>query len=137
LITCCLCSQCVHHVPTGYLGPHPQCHSQSVRHPGETPAVPPVRQGSLSEVAIVTCPIYASLLISLLAASVPGKRWLNLSRYLRNPDELTIERCGDHQRKCDGLEKWLSHFSVGSLRVLSAHVVSPLHTPPLASPASP
>jgi hypothetical protein len=25
LITCCLCSQCVHHVPTGYLGPRPQC----------------------------------------------------------------------------------------------------------------
>jgi hypothetical protein len=28
LITCCLCSQCVHHVPTGYLGPCPQCHAQ-------------------------------------------------------------------------------------------------------------
>jgi hypothetical protein len=25
LITCCLSSQCVHHVPTGYLGPRPQC----------------------------------------------------------------------------------------------------------------
>jgi hypothetical protein len=33
LITCCLCSQCVHHVPTGYLGPRPQCEEleQSVR----------------------------------------------------------------------------------------------------------
>ena len=25
-VTCCLCSQCVHNVPSGYLGPCPQCH---------------------------------------------------------------------------------------------------------------
>ena len=24
-VTCCLCSQCVHNVPSGYLGPCPQC----------------------------------------------------------------------------------------------------------------
>ena len=25
-VTCCLCSQCFHNVPSGYLGPCPQCH---------------------------------------------------------------------------------------------------------------
>ena len=24
-VTCCLCSQCFHNVPSGYLGPCPQC----------------------------------------------------------------------------------------------------------------
>ena len=49
--------------------------------------------------------MYANLLISLLAAFVAmlGKQWLN--RYLRNSGGLVIERCGDRQRKCDGLEK--------------------------------
>ena len=28
-VTCCLCSQCVHNVPTGHMGPCPQCHPAS------------------------------------------------------------------------------------------------------------
>ena len=62
--------------------------------------------------------MYASLLISLLAALVAmlGKRWLN--RYLRNSGGSMIERCGDRQRKCDGLEKWSFHFFVESLPVM-------------------
>ena len=62
--------------------------------------------------------MYASLLISLLAAFVAmlGKQWLN--RYLRHAGGSTIERCGDRQRKCDGLKKWPFHLFVESLPVL-------------------
>ena len=62
--------------------------------------------------------MYASLLISLLAAFVAmlGKQWLN--RYLRNSGGSMIERCGDRQRKCDGLEKWPLHLFVESLPVM-------------------
>ena len=62
--------------------------------------------------------MYASLLVSLLAAFVAmlGKQWLN--RYLRNSGGSMIERCGDRQRKCDGLEKWPLHFFVESLPVM-------------------
>ena len=62
--------------------------------------------------------MYASLLISLLAAFIAmlGKQWLN--RYLRNSGGSMIERCGDRQRKCDGLEKWPLHFFVESLPVM-------------------
>jgi hypothetical protein len=62
--------------------------------------------------------MYASLIISLLSAFVAmlGKQWLN--RYLRNSGGSTIERCGDRQRKCDGLEKWPLHFFIESLPVM-------------------
>jgi len=62
--------------------------------------------------------MYASLLISLLAAFVAmlGKQWLN--RYLRNSGGSMIERCGDRQRKRDGLEKWPLHLFVESLSVM-------------------
>jgi hypothetical protein len=62
--------------------------------------------------------MYASLMISLLAAFVAmlGKQWLN--RYLRNSGGSTIERCGDRQRKCDGLDKWPLHFFVESLPMM-------------------
>ena len=62
--------------------------------------------------------MYASLLISLLAAFVAmlGKQWLN--RYLRNSGGSMIERCGDRQRKCDGLDKWPLHFFVEGLPVM-------------------
>ena len=65
-----------------------------------------------------TCLMYASLLISLLAAFIAmlGKQWLN--RYLRNSGRSMIERCGDRQRKCDGLEKWPLHFFIESLPVM-------------------
>ena len=62
--------------------------------------------------------MYASLLISLLAAFIAmlGKQWLN--RYLRNSGGSMIERCGDRQRKCDGLEKWPLNFFIESLPVM-------------------
>ena len=66
----------------------------------------------------VTCLMYASLLVSLLAAFVAmlGKQWLN--RYLRNSGGSMIERCGDRQRKRDGLEKWPLHYFVESLPLM-------------------
>ena len=62
--------------------------------------------------------MYASLLISLLAAFIAmlGKQWLN--RYLRHSGGSMIERCGDRQRKCDGLKKWPLHFFIESLPVM-------------------
>ena len=44
--------------------------------------------------------------MSLLAAFVAmlGKQWLN--RYLRHTGGSMVERCGDRQRKFDGLETW-------------------------------
>ena len=62
--------------------------------------------------------MYASLMISLLAAFVAmlGKQWSN--RYLRNYGGSVIERCGDRQRKCDGLEKWPFHSFVESLPLM-------------------
>jgi len=62
--------------------------------------------------------MYASLIISMLAAFVAmlGKQWLN--RYLKNSGGSVIERCGDRRRKCDGLKKWPLHFFVESLPVM-------------------
>ena len=45
-----------------------------------------------------------------------GKQWLN--RYLRHAGGSMIERCGDRQRKCDGLRKWPFHLFVESLPVM-------------------
>jgi hypothetical protein len=86
--------------------------------PGETPVVPPVQEDPPSEIVTVTGLMYASLLISLLAAFIAmlGKQWLN--RYLRNAGGSMIERCGDRQRKCDGLKKWPFHLFVESLPVM-------------------
>jgi len=86
--------------------------------PGETPAAPPAQGDPPSEIVTVIGLMYASLLISLLAAFVAmlGKQWLN--RYLRNSGGSIIERCGDRQRKCDGLEKWPLHFFVESLPMM-------------------
>ena len=66
----------------------------------------------------MTCLMYASLMISLLAAFVAmlGKQWLN--RYLRNSGGSMIERCGDRQRKFNGLKRWPLHFFVESLPVM-------------------
>jgi len=54
----------------------------------------------------------------MLAAFVAmlGKQWLN--RYLKNSGGSMIERCGDRQRKCDGLEKLPLHLFVESLPVM-------------------
>ena len=86
--------------------------------PGETPAVPPTQEDPPGKIVTAACLMCASLLISSLAAFVamPGKQWLD--RYLRNSGGSVIERCGDRQRKCDGLEKWSSHFFVEGLSLM-------------------
>ena len=65
-----------------------------------------------------TCLMYASLLISLLAAFIAmlGKQWLN--RYLRHSGGSMIERCADRQRKRDGLKKWPLHPLIESLPLM-------------------
>jgi len=62
--------------------------------------------------------MYASLLISLLAAFVAmlGKQWLN--RYLRHAGRSMIERCGDRQRNFDVLEKWPFRSLIESLPIM-------------------
>ena len=86
--------------------------------PNETSALPPVQAVPPSDIVAATGLMYASLLISLLAAffAMLGKQWLN--RYLRNAGGSMIERCGDRQRKCDGLQKWHFHLFVESLPVI-------------------
>ena len=86
--------------------------------PDENPAAPPAWNGSPTEVVTTSNLLYASLLMSLLAAFVAmlGKQWLN--RYLRRTGGSIVERCGDRQRKCDGLEKWPFHFFIESLPVI-------------------
>ena len=56
--------------------------------------------------------------MSLLAAFVAmlGKQWLN--RYLRHCGGSMIDRCGDRQRKFDGLQRWPFHFIIESLLVM-------------------
>ena len=56
--------------------------------------------------------------MSLLAAFVAmlGKQWLN--RYLRHAGGSMIERCGDRQRKCDGLQRWPFRLFIESLPVM-------------------
>ena len=84
----------------------------------ETLTVPPVRGNPPSEIVIVSVLTYASLLISLLAAftAMLGKQWLN--RYLRHVGGSTIERCGDRQRKCDGLAEWPFQLFIESLPIM-------------------
>jgi hypothetical protein len=56
--------------------------------------------------------------MSLLAAFVAmlGKQWL--SRYLRHAGGSMVERCGDRQRKIDGLERWPFRLFIESLPVM-------------------
>jgi hypothetical protein len=56
--------------------------------------------------------------MSLLAAFIAmlGKQWLN--RYLRHTGGSMVERCGDRQRKCDGLERWPFHLFIESLPIM-------------------
>ena len=86
--------------------------------PAESAAVLPAHENPPSEIVTASGLMYASLLISLLAAFVAmlGKQWLN--RYLRNTGGSVMERCGDRQRKCEGLEKWPLHLFVESLPVM-------------------
>ena len=86
--------------------------------PNETPTVPTAQYNPPMEIVTSTGLLFASLLISLLAAFIAmlGKQWLN--RYLRHAGGSMIERCGDRQRKCDGLQSWPVHLIVESLPVL-------------------
>jgi len=56
--------------------------------------------------------------MSLLAAFVAmlGKQCLN--RYLRHIGGSILERCGDRQRKFDGLKKWSFHLFIESLSIV-------------------
>jgi hypothetical protein len=56
--------------------------------------------------------------MSLLAAFVAmlGKQWLN--RYLRHAGGSVAERCGDRQRKFDGMEKWPFRMFIESLPIM-------------------
>jgi len=45
-----------------------------------------------------------------------GKQWLN--RYLRHTGGSIVERCGDRQRKFDGLEKWPFRLFIDSLPLM-------------------
>ena len=81
----------------------------------------PLRQRGVvppAEIVITSNLLYASLLMSLLAAFVAmlGKQWLN--RYLRHTGGSMIERCGDRQRKFDGLEKWPFGMCMESLPIM-------------------
>ena len=86
--------------------------------PAETVTLPPIHEDPPSKIVTASSLMYASLLISLLAAFVAmlGKQWLN--RYLRNAGGSMADRCGDRQRKCEGLEKWPLHRFVESLPVM-------------------
>ena len=85
---------------------------------GELPVPPTPWSGPAREIVITTNLLYASLLISLLAAFVAmlGKQWLN--RYLRDIGGSISERCGDRQRKRNGIEKWPFEMFVESLPVM-------------------
>ncbi|KAF9779229.1 hypothetical protein BJ322DRAFT_1013612, partial [Thelephora terrestris] len=86
--------------------------------PNEVPTVPTAPENPPGEIVTATALLFASLLISLLAAFIAmlGKQWLN--RYLRHAGGSTIERCGDRQLKCDGLRKWPFHIFIESLPVM-------------------
>ena len=56
--------------------------------------------------------------MSLLAAFVAmlGKQWVK--RYLRHTGGSVVERCGDRQRKYDGLERWPFRTIIDGLPIM-------------------
>ena len=86
--------------------------------PNEVLAVPTAQENPPSEIVTVNCLLFASLLMSLLAAFVAmlGKQWLN--RYLGRKGGSMIDRCGERQRKFDGLQRWRFYFIIESLPVM-------------------
>ena len=86
--------------------------------PGESPTAPPIHEDPPGVITAALGLMYVSLFISLLAAFIAmlGKQWLN--RYMRNRGGSAIERCGDRQRKLEGLERWPFHTFVESLPVM-------------------
>jgi len=86
--------------------------------PGEVPMAPPAWSGPPGGIVEASNLLYASLVMSLLAAFVAmlGKQWLN--RYLRHAGGSVIERCGDRQRKFDALERWPFRVFIESLPIM-------------------
>lgn len=86
--------------------------------PDEDPAAPPAWSGPPQETITILNLLYASLLMSLLAAFIAmlGKQWLNV--YRRHSGGSMVERCGDRQRKFDSLKKWPFHLFVESLPLM-------------------
>jgi len=86
--------------------------------PGEQVDAPFTWTGPPQEIVHVSNLLYASLLISLFAAFIAmlGKQWLN--RYLRHVGGSMTERCGDRQRKLDGLEKWSFRLLIEGLPIM-------------------
>lgn len=86
--------------------------------PDELPPPPTVWSGPAQEIVLATNLLYASLVITLLAAFVAmlGKQWLN--RYLRDTGGSISERCGDRQRKRNGVKKWPFEIFIESLPVM-------------------
>jgi len=83
----------------------------------QTPPDLPTWDGPSTEIVVAANLLYASLATSLLAAFVAmlGKQWVN--RYTRNKGGSTAERCGDRQRKLNGLYRWRFHVLMESLPV--------------------
>ena len=80
--------------------------------------VPTIQKDPPNKIVIVNCLLYASLLISLLAALVAmlGKQWLN--QYLRHAGGSMIERCGDRQQKFNGLQRWRFDLIIQTLPLM-------------------
>jgi len=77
-----------------------------------------VWNGPPAEIITALDLLYASLLMSLLAAFIAmlGKQWLN--RYLRHAGGSMVERCGDRQRKFDDLQRWPFRIFIDSLPLM-------------------
>ena len=86
--------------------------------PSELPTPPTPWSGPAGEIVLITNLLYASLLITLLAAFIAmlGKQWLN--RYLRDVGGSISERCGDRQRKRNGVNKWPFEMFIESLPMM-------------------
>jgi len=82
-----------------------------------TPPELPTWDGPPKEIVVAVNLLYASLVTSLFAAFVAmlGKQWVN--RYTRNKGGSIAERCGDRQRKLNGLHRWHFHILMESLPV--------------------
>jgi len=82
-----------------------------------TPPDLPTWDGPSEGIVVAANLLYASLATSLLAAFVAmlGKQWVN--RYTRNKGGSIAERCGDRQRKLNGLHRRHFHVLMESLPV--------------------
>ena len=93
---------------------------KTLQNPGSTgnSTVLPTWTGPSSADVTVSALLYTSLFTSLFAAflAMLGKQWLN--RYARRQGGSAAERCGDRQRKLNGLHRWPFRIVIESLPVL-------------------